>query len=253
MSNSPMAPSYAQAAATGVRLGTTAPLAPSGTSTAQPTPAVAVERSKKKMVIGQSQTAPLRAAKQLNLPKSVYSIRNIDACYSADDLKHYLQSELGVRVLSCFERTSDKSRYVDNKTFRVCILDADKAKLLSDENWAFGVCIQKWSFKPKVNAGDGGPRGTEGESGDVSNSGGDASSGCVTGAGCMTSTGRATEQAAGGSVASGREAGSCMVAAIQNSVGEILQASQRGITKPVGGVVEEEGGMMVDRQEGEGS
>jgi hypothetical protein len=44
-----------------------------------------------------------------------------------------------------------------------------------------------------------------------------------------------------------------MVAAIQNSVGEILQASQRGITKPVGAVVEEEGGMMVDRQEGEGS
>ena len=52
--------------------------------------------------------------------------------------------------MNCFERTSQNSRYENNKTFRVCIFDADKEKLLCEDNWPIGVGIQKWSFKPKV-------------------------------------------------------------------------------------------------------
>jgi hypothetical protein len=102
----------------------------------------------KQLLIGHSTTSTMKAAKNLNLPKSFYRIGNIDACYSADDLRVYIEG-LDVRVVSCFERTSEKSRYTDNKTFRVCIFDADKDKLLCDGNWFVGISIQKWVFKPK--------------------------------------------------------------------------------------------------------
>ena len=84
----------------------------------------------KRMMIGQSTTSSIRAAKTLNLPKAVFRIGNIDACYSAADVQQHVES-LGVRVVSCFERTSQKTRYEDNKTFRIYIFDADKSQLFS--------------------------------------------------------------------------------------------------------------------------
>lgn len=104
---------------------------------------------RKPVMIGHSTTSSMRAAKSLNLPKAVYRIGNIDACYSATDVQQYVES-LGVRVVSCFERTSEKSRFADNKTFRICIYDADKKELLSDSNWFVGISIQRWVFKPKA-------------------------------------------------------------------------------------------------------
>lgn len=103
----------------------------------------------KRILIGHSTTSTMKAAKSLNLPKAFYRIGNIDGCYTADDLRQYIEG-LDVRVLSCFDRTSEKSRYVDNKTFRVCIYVADKNKLLCDGNWSVGISIQKWIFKPRT-------------------------------------------------------------------------------------------------------
>ena len=51
----------------------------------RPAPA-ATQRSKKLLVVGQSSNAPMHAAKQLNLPKSVYCVRNIDAGHTAEQL-----------------------------------------------------------------------------------------------------------------------------------------------------------------------
>lgn len=109
---------------------------------------------KKPVMIGHSTTSSMRAAKSLNLPKAVFRIGNIDACYTAADVQQYVET-LGVRVVSCFERTSEKSRFTDNKTFRICIFDADKAELLSDSNWSVGISIQRWVFKPKVGGQEG--------------------------------------------------------------------------------------------------
>lgn len=104
--------------------------------------------SGRKIMIGQSTSASIKASKNLIVPKSVYRIGNVDACYTADNLKEYLES-IGIRVLSCFERTSAKSRFSDNKTFRVCIIDADRTKLMSENNWSVGISISKWVFHPK--------------------------------------------------------------------------------------------------------
>lgn len=123
-------------------------------------PAASKQRPNKMLIIGQSSTAPMKAAKQLNLPKSVYSVRNIDAGHTADNLQDYVES-LGVRVVSCYDRTSMTSRYSDNKTFRICVFDADKDKLLCANNWPVGVSIQRWTFKPKGTE-DSGPTARSG-------------------------------------------------------------------------------------------
>jgi len=106
-----------------------------------------------KALIGQSTTCPMRAAKNLNIAKAVFRIGNIDACYTEENLKEYIEEKLGVRVISCYDRTSDNNRYADNKSFRVCIFDADKSKLLNDSSWSVGISISKWVFKPKAEGG----------------------------------------------------------------------------------------------------
>lgn len=129
------------------------------------------QQGKKKVVIGQSTTCAIKVSKNLNVPKAVYRIGNLDSSYTPELLKEYIES-LGVRVLSCFDRTSDQSRYVDNKSFRVCIFDMDKSKLLSEANWSLGISISRWVFKPKkegaVEVAQGGERtqGTRIEDGD---------------------------------------------------------------------------------------
>ena len=102
------------------------------------------------LIIGHSITAALKASKTLYVKKSVYRIGNVDAIYTADNLRDYIET-CGVRVTSCSDRTSINARTNDNKTFRVCILDMDREKLLSPDNWAVGISIQKWIFKPKEN------------------------------------------------------------------------------------------------------
>ena len=99
----------------------------------------------KTLIIRQLQTSALKASKTLYIKKSVYRIGNIDAVYEASDLQQYIES-LGVRVISCFER---RNVMTDNKTFRVCIMDVDRDKLLSSENWSIGISIQRWVFRPK--------------------------------------------------------------------------------------------------------
>jgi hypothetical protein len=163
---SPASPSFASAVKSGTR-GASAPSA----NVAAPTPLPRLAEPKK-VVIGHSTTSTMRAAKVLNVTKAVFRIGNIDSCYSADDVKSYVES-LGVRVMSCFERTSENTRFVDNKSFRICIFDADKALLLCESNWFVGISIQRWVFKPKdVNQGatSGGRVGTVAEDGAKSGS-----------------------------------------------------------------------------------
>ena len=116
--------------------------------TPKPLPRTLVQ---KKVVIIHSTTSTIRAAKVLNIKKAVFRIGNIDSCYSAENVKSYVES-LGVRAISCFERTSENARVADNKSFRICIFDADKALLLCESNWFVGISIQRWVFKPKKDS-----------------------------------------------------------------------------------------------------
>ena len=124
---------------------------PAAVHTAKPT---ARPPARKQVMIGQSSTTSLKASNNLDVKKSVFRIGNIDSSLSEDDVKQYVES-LGVRVLSCFERTSTKSRFVDNKSFRICIFDSDKSKMLCSDKWTSGISIQQWVFKPKATVDKG--------------------------------------------------------------------------------------------------
>lgn len=147
-SDSPVAPSYAELASAPPIPGTSVQTTRRPTAPSRPQAA-----PKKNVVIGQSTSCSMKAAKNLNVAKAVYRIGNIDACYNADDLKQYVES-LGVRVLSCFERTSPNNHYEDNKSFRICIWEMDKSKLLCGHSWTVGISISPWVFKPKVEGGE---------------------------------------------------------------------------------------------------
>ena len=140
--------SYADATTKGIR--STGPTGDTGNRLiiASTQPATNQKPPTKQIMIGHSTTSSLKAARVLNIPKAVYCLRNIDSCYTADDVKQYIES-LGVRVISCYERTPENSKYADNKSFRICIFQADKSALLSDSSWSSGISIEPWVFKPK--------------------------------------------------------------------------------------------------------
>ena len=105
---------------------------------------------KRNILIGQSTNCSIKASKNLNLPKAIYRIGNVDPGYTPELLTQYIES-LDIRVLSCFDRTSQNTRYTENKSFRVCIPDVDKEKLLCANSWSVGITISRWVFKPKAD------------------------------------------------------------------------------------------------------
>lgn len=157
--DSPKSPSYASV---GAVVPTNVPIAPKPSKPPKPKP-----------LIGQSTTCPMKAAKNLNIPKAVYRIGNIDATYTAENLSEYVQEQLGVHVISCYERTSPNSPYSDNKSFWLCIAEMDKDKLLCANNWSVGISITRWVFKPKIEGEvQGGGRVTAGIEGGMEVGGG---------------------------------------------------------------------------------
>ena len=102
-----------------------APLSYSAAAASAP----ALQKSARRPVlVGNSTTSTLKASKHLDLAKKVFRIGNIDDSYSENDILDHLKS-IDVSCFTCFERTSDLSQLKQNKSFRVCILSADKSKL----------------------------------------------------------------------------------------------------------------------------
>jgi len=117
---------------------------------------------------GRAPTAPLvygkaklgeRNARIITAPKSfvrksVFCVDNIDASFTADDVRNFV-SKMSVRVVSCFEakprrRRSDEllaSATSDRKAFRLCINSDDCEMLLNDDKWPAHVTVSKWFFK----------------------------------------------------------------------------------------------------------
>ena len=101
-------------------------------------------------------TAVIKPSANLQVPKSVFKIGNVDGLCSPAELQCYLQS-INVSVFTCFELPRTARQPLENKSFRVCILAGDKAKLLNDQNWSLGITIRPWVFKEKkLNIGAGG-------------------------------------------------------------------------------------------------
>jgi len=152
--SSPFAQNFLNAARRG--LDAQPPVPPSGG--AQKPPPQTNRPSNKPIMVGRSTTAHMAAAQHLTLAKQVYRVSNVDSMHTEASMSDYVNS-IGVRVMSCFDRTGERSREAGSKTFRVCILAIDKNNFLNDTNWFTGISIQKWIFKEKniVQEGGGAP------------------------------------------------------------------------------------------------
>ena len=85
--------------------------------------------------------------------KQVFCVDNVSLSIDADQLTHFV-SNLGVRVISCFEvnpRLSSwqRSHYnqPDHRTFRLCINKVDKDILLNPDTLPEDIYISQWFFK----------------------------------------------------------------------------------------------------------
>ena len=114
----------------------------------QPGRSSAARTEKRKTLYGVSASSSIKASINLQVPKAVFRVGNVAGDCSTADLEAYLLS-LEVRVISCFELPRSAKQPLVNKAFRICILAHDKAKLLNEKNWSFGIFIRPWIFKEK--------------------------------------------------------------------------------------------------------
>lgn len=96
--------------------------------------------------IASTSTSTLKASGSTFLEKAVYCLNNIDSSYMVSDVSNYITS-IGVRIFTCFELKSAANRPTDRKSFRICVAEADKAKLLDGAAWAVGITIRAWVRK----------------------------------------------------------------------------------------------------------
>ena len=78
--------------------------------------------------------------------KAVYRLGNIDSEYSAFVVESY------VKILTCFELQNAARQPIDNKAFKVCIVDDDEDKFCDIDNWSVGVSAGGWIHKPKADS-----------------------------------------------------------------------------------------------------
>ena len=105
----------------------------------------------KKVIIGPSTSATLKASKNLWVKKSVYCLGNIDSNYTEANVKEFVES-LGVRVATCNLLKHVMNQPSDNNRCRIAIFSDDNDQLLNARNWSVGISIRKWVFKPKDDA-----------------------------------------------------------------------------------------------------
>lgn len=119
--------------------------------------------AKKPLVVGTLRSPAARdignlsAAKPL-YGKAVYYVSNVNKVVTEDDLKHFVKSTLGVRVITCNKtkpRLSFRERRdgiaPDHNAFCLCINKADAKLLLRPDKWPSDVSISAWYFKPKTD------------------------------------------------------------------------------------------------------
>jgi len=102
------------------------------------------ERQTRLKVVGKANNnTGLRAFSDI-VDKRVFSVSNVDSCYTVDDVQTFLQN-VGIRAITVHDA---KSKF-DGKCFRVCIATADTDRLLVPDIWPENVIIRPWYFKEK--------------------------------------------------------------------------------------------------------
>jgi len=84
------------------------------------------------------------------IKKAVFCVDNVDPSVTVDDLRLFVAG-LTVQVVSCFSvrprrrrNESESDPLTDRKAFRLCILAADRDRLLDESKWPESIIISEW-------------------------------------------------------------------------------------------------------------
>ena len=87
--------------------------------------------------------------------KAVFYVGNLSVNCTTDALKSFV-SGMNITVISCFDvrprrRFADESdeELLNRKSFRLCILDKDRRRLLNESLWPESVTVCEWISKPQ--------------------------------------------------------------------------------------------------------
>ena len=80
------------------------------------------------------------------IKKSIFAIYNVENAESVASIESYIEHICLVKPVSCFKLGS---RSDESSSFRVCVDAKTIDKFLNPENWADGIVIRPWKFKPK--------------------------------------------------------------------------------------------------------
>ena len=76
------------------------------------------------------------------------------------DIEAYVERELSIDVVSCFEaksrrrRSDDDDSVANRKAFRLCVCEDDRSRLLDPTAWPDSVIVSEWFFKAKQSDED---------------------------------------------------------------------------------------------------
>ena len=112
-------------------------------------------------VLGKSRSSNVKliAAKHIR-KKSVFCVDNVNMSCTTKDIEAYVEKELSINVLSCFEaksrrrRSDDDDSVANRKAFRLCVCEDDRSRLLDAIAWPDSVIVSEWFFKAKQSDED---------------------------------------------------------------------------------------------------
>lgn len=113
------------------------------------------------VVFGKSRSSNVKliAAKQIR-KKSVFCVDNVNTSCTTKDIEAYVERELSIDVVSCFEaksrrrRSDDDDSVANRKAFRLCVCEDDRSRLLDPTAWPDSVIVSEWFFKAKQSDED---------------------------------------------------------------------------------------------------
>ena len=107
------------------------------------------------LLVGKSSASKLVAAKKL-YKRAVFYVDNLSPSTTVDDLIAFVQQNVGVDVLTCFEVVPRRragededatARKATRHAFRLCIKESDIEHLLIPSCWPDSVSISAWTFR----------------------------------------------------------------------------------------------------------
>ena len=101
-------------------------------------------------IVGKNNYSSLKAAPRKSAEKAVFSISNVAANYTVNDLKSHCR-RLGIQVLFCFDITPTER---DARCFKLAVAERNVPIVTDSASWPKGVFVRQWNYNSSVRQGN---------------------------------------------------------------------------------------------------